>query len=63
MCNCFCAKSRADHDIDNYDFLLFEYNKFPAMAREVLLPELAAIMKTINIKMTSKTEAIKEETK
>ena len=58
-CNCLCQKTRTDQDIANYDFLLFEYNKFPAMAREVLLPELAAIMRTINKKISAKTAAIK----
>ena len=61
MCNCLCSKSRADKDIANYDYLLFEYNKFPAMAREVLLPELADIMRTINKKITAKTAAIRAQ--
>ena len=54
MCQCFCEKQRTDRDIENYDFLLFEYNKFPSMARETLLPDLAKIMRQINSKIVEK---------
>ena len=51
-----CSRTKANQDLHHFDYLLFEYSKYPNLAREILLGDLAIMIKAINLKMIAQAE-------